>query len=202
MNFRFERKIAMGNGDLALVEPLLLSHAIGLRSAYPDRLVRNIYFDTIDRYSFNAHVVGVEARSKWRLRAYDQGTWQSLEEKRKIGDHGDKYYLDPTNAIKAYQDNHGVIVSERELFPILENRYLRRYFHSPIWGIRVTLDTDMQFSRPSSQIWQRDDEYCAIVEIKYDLENAKAGDNFLKSLPWRISRYSKYVRGLRIIDGY
>jgi hypothetical protein len=60
----------------------------------------------------------------------------------------------------------------------------------------------MKFSRPSSQIWQRDDEYSAIIEIKYDLEKAKAGDDFIKSLPWRVSRYSKYVRGVRIIDGY
>ena len=202
MNFRFERKIALGNGDLNFAESFLLSHPAGLRSAYPDRLIRNVYFDTLDRYSFNAHVVGVEARSKWRLRAYDQGPWKTLEEKRKIGDHGDKFYLDPTEATNAYHHHQSVIVGERELFPVLENRYMRRYFHSPLWGIRVTIDTDMKFSKPSSQIWQQDDEFSAIVEIKYDLEKAKAGDDFIKSLPWRVSRYSKYVRGVRIIDGY
>lgn len=200
MNFRFEKKIALGNSELILIEPFLLTHSIGLRSAYPDRVVRNVYFDTLDRYSYNAHVVGVEARSKWRLRAYDQGPWKTLEEKRKIGDHGDKVYFDPKKAIEAYQNHQGVIIAERELFPVLENYYLRRYFHSPLWGIRVTIDSNMNFSRPGSQVWQQDVEYSAIVEVKYDLENAKTGDQFIKSLPWRVSRYSKYVRGVRIID--
>lgn len=202
MNFRFEKKIALGNSELNLIEPFLMTHSFGLKSAYPDRLVRNVYFDTLDRYSYNAHVVGVEARSKWRLRAYDQGEWKVLEEKRKMGDHGDKNYLDPRDAINAYQNNLSLTVAERELFPVLENRYQRRYFHSPLWGIRVTIDTDMQFSRPGLQTWQQDLEYSAIVEIKYDLENAKTGDQFIKSLPWRVSRYSKFVRGVRILDGY
>jgi hypothetical protein len=201
MNFRFERKIALGNGDLDFVEPFLLVHAIGFRSAYPDRFIHNVYFDTLDRYSFNAHVAGIKSRAKWRLRAYDQGFWKTFEEKRKIGEHGDKFYHDPALAIEAYQKNRSVIMSERELYPVLENRYQRRYFHSPLWGIRVTLDTKIEFTRADSKNWLRDDEYSAVLEIKYDLDKAKAGDEFLKSLPWRISRYSKYVRGVRIIEG-
>lgn len=200
MSWRFERKIALGSGDVAAARDVILLHTIGLRTAYPNRTVRNVYFDTLDYFSYHAHVMGVESRAKWRLRAYDQAPWQSLEEKRKRGDHGDKLKLDPTAAIRALGELGPAVIAERELYPVLENSYEREYFESPVWGIRVTLDTNLRFRAPGQTSWLRSPDTAGVLEIKYDLENVKNGDAFLRSLPWRVSRYSKYIQGVRILD--
>lgn len=200
MSWRFERKIGLGSGDVEAARDVIKLHTIGLRTAYPNRTVRNVYFDTLDYFSFHAHVMGVESRAKWRLRAYDESPWQSLEEKRKRGDHGEKLKLDPTAAIAALGERRSAVIAERELYPVLENSYEREYFESPVWGIRVTLDTNLRFRAPGQTSWLRSPDTAGVLEIKYDLENVKNGDAFLRSLPWRVSRYSKYIQGVRILD--
>lgn len=198
--WRFEKKIPLGSGDLHQVENLLLSHPMGLVSAYPDRLVHNIYFDTPDLACYNAHLAGHEARVKWRLRAYDNAPWKQLEEKRKIGDHGDKRLYPAQAAIQSLELQQGLLLNESLMYPMLENRYQRRYFHAPAWGIRVTIDTDIQFSTVGSESWQTDYECVAVLEVKYALESAKEGQEFLRHLPWRLGRFSKYVRGIQLIE--
>lgn len=200
MSWRFEKKIPLGHFDLGAARDLVLTHPIGFRTAYPDRLVRNVYFDTLDYFCYHAHVMGVEARAKWRLRAYDQGPWHTLEEKRKRGDHGDKLRHDPAAAARAFETLTSAVIGERDLFPVLENTYAREYFHAPAWGIRATLDTNLRFRTPGKPQWQVAPDVAGVLEVKYDLENVKHGEAFLRSLPWRVGRYSKYVQGVRILD--
>lgn len=197
--WRFERKIPLGNGDLQHLENLLLSHPMGLVAAYPNRSVHNVYFDTPDMACYNAHLAGHEARAKWRLRAYDNAPWKQLEEKRKVGDHGDKRLYPAQAAVQALELQQGILLNESLMYPVLENKYLRRYFHAPAWGIRVTIDTEIQFTSPGSPSWQTDYDYVAVLEVKYALESAKIGQDFLRHLPWRLSRFSKYVRGVQLI---
>ena len=197
--WRFERKVPLGAEDLALVESWLATHPVALRTAYPDRLVRNGYFDTLDLAHFQAHIAGVESRVKWRLRAYNDGPWQQLEEKRKTGEHGDKKNHTPQAAIAAWSSQTPFLMKQQWLYPMLANQYWRRYLHAPAFGLRVTLDTDLQFARPQGG-WLRDPDYVAVLEIKYGLADAKMGAEFLATLPCRVGRFSKYVRGVRLIE--
>jgi hypothetical protein len=199
-DWRFEKKIPLGSGDLQQVENILLAHPMGLVTAYPSRQVHNVYFDSPDLACFHAHTAGHEARVKWRLRSYDGGAWKQLEEKRKVGDHGDKRFYDPAAAISSLREGHGVLMGENLMYPVLENRYQRRYYHAPAWGVRVTLDTQIEFSPAGRNLWRQDFDYVAVLEIKYDLEAAKVGDEFIRCLPWRLGRFSKYVRGLQLLD--
>ena len=197
--WRFERKVPLGADEIMAIETWLLAHPVGLKTAYPDRTVHNVYFDTVDLSHFQAHVAGVESRVKWRLRAYNEGPWQQLEEKRKSGDHGDKKSHDPAAARAALQEGRAVLQNNQWLYPVLFNKYQRRYLHAPAFGLRVTLDTELKFSRDGKS-WTRDPDYLAVLEIKYDLEHAKAGAEFLATLPCRVGRFSKYVRGVRLIE--
>lgn len=199
-DWRFEKKISLGVGDLHQVENLLLAHPMGVVTAYPDRFVQNIYFDGPDLPCFHAHLAGHEGRVKWRLRSYDQAPWKHLEEKRKVGDHGDKRYYPAELATLSLVEGTGVLLNERLMYPVLANRYHRRYFHAPAWGIRITLDTQIEFAIPGTDQWQRDYEQVAVLEIKYELEHAQLGAEFIRHLPWRLGRFSKYVRGLQLLD--
>ena len=199
-DWRFEKKIPLGSGDVHQIEALLLTHPMGLVTAYPARTVHNVYFDTPDLACYNAHLAGHEARVKWRLRSYDGGPWKQLEEKRKLGDHGDKRFYPAQEAIQSLELQQGILLNESLMYPVLENTYHRRYFHAPGWGIRVTIDTDIKFSAAGSQLWQTDYDYVAVVEVKYALESAKLGQDFLLHLPWRLGRFSKYVRGINLVE--
>lgn len=198
--WRFEKKIPLGSGDLQQIENILLSHPMGLVTAYPARLVHNAYFDSPDLACYHAHLAGHEARVKWRLRSYDGGAWKQLEEKRKLGDHGDKRYFPAELAIAALNDRSGVLLGEKLMYPVIENRYHRRYYTAPAWGIRVTLDTNIEFTSAGKNLWQEDYDLVAVLEIKYDLAAAKLGADFIGCLPWRLHRFSKYVRGMQLLD--
>ncbi|MBY0516500.1 MAG: VTC domain-containing protein [Bacteriovoracaceae bacterium] len=199
--WRFEKKIPLKFEDLLALESIVQTHPAGLVTAYPKRIVKNLYFDTPDLLSYFSHVNGFQKRNKWRLRAYDDSSWRTLEEKRKDGDLGHKFYHDPTNAISAAETHSSILCYEKLLYPVLMNRYERQYYVSSCHSIRLTIDSQIEFKSPTCGHWLRDPEFVAVAEIKYDLDKAREGQGFLEKFPWPVNRYSKYIRGLKLIDG-
>jgi len=198
MSLRFERKLPLRLEEGFFVVPHLLAHPLAFREAYPDRVVRNLYFDTEDLRAFALHLSGAPARAKWRLRAYDTEAWRVLEEKRKSGEFGEKLYHDPRAALAALATNSSFDHGAHRLRASLENSYLRSYWQSSCGRIRVTLDRELRYRSPGEALWAHDSGVAALLEVKYALMDAQLGETFLKSLPFRVQRFSKYVRGVQL----
>ena len=91
--------------------------------------------------------------------------------------------------------------------PVLINRYKRKYFVSHDKKIRVTLDNDLVIY---DQTRKRFPNYYSksnipkvlVLEIKFSRELRGHVANLLRDIPWRSSRFSKYVSGFLSINGF
>jgi SPX domain protein involved in polyphosphate accumulation len=87
------------------------------------------------------------------------------------------------------------------LRPTLLNRYYRAYFATPDGHFRVTLDSDLTFYRicclDNTFIHRQTDRAHVIVELKYDAEYAPEAHRIASRFPFRATRNSKYVEGVR-----
>jgi hypothetical protein len=92
-------------------------------------------------------------------------------------------------------------------FPMLINRYKRKYFVTPDQKIRVTLDDDLSvrdqrykslpnFNRPANL------PEITVLEVKFDRSERDRVSQMLYNIPVRISRLSKYISGLKVMQGF
>ena len=90
-------------------------------------------------------------------------------------------------------------------FPILLNRYRRRYFISRDEKIRLTIDTnqavwDQRFKSKPNFLNKANLPDTLIVEIKFDRKDREYASQSIQSLPLRVSRHSKYMTGVNAIS--
>jgi hypothetical protein len=196
-------------------------HPAGFGSPFPPRWVNNLYFDTHDYGAFAENTSGASSRAKVRYRWYgdsrtpDAGT---LEVKCKRNFFGWKLRFDVADApyrpgIDARSLRRAVLeqlpASGREWlsanpFPVLLNRYRRRYFVSADARIRVTLDTDQAVwdqrykSHPNLSIRTKLPPIL-VVEFKFDRRDRELASRYLTGMPIRVGRHSKYMSGTSAI---
>ena len=191
---------------------------------YPDRLVNNLYFDTHDYAAFNDNLLGASSRTKVRYRWYghslgpDAGT---LEIKCKRNYFGWKLHYqvdrapykpganwrDIRQALLEQLPAEGKQTLNANPFPVLINRYYRKYFVSADGKIRVTVDTkqavmDQRFKPCPNFIHRANLPHTLVVEFKFDRRDRKLASQVLQGVPLRVSRHSKYINGVRAIQGY
>ena len=199
-------------------------HPAALIEPYPDRKVNNVYFDTFKYTAFAENLSGASSRTKVRYRWYgdslgpDKGV---LEIKRKRNYFGWKTYhkvnLAPfkvgdnwrsvQSKIMGQIDLKGKIWMQSNPFPIMINRYKRKYFVSHDDKVRVTVDTDQK-------VWdQRYKPYpnmvhpanlpdTFVVEFKFDRKDIVYASEILQGIPLRVGRHSKYMNAVRACSGY
>lgn len=115
----------------------------------------------------------------------------------------------PTALAAALQAQGGLAESFwarlRGLEPSLVNCYRRSYFLSADRRFRLTLDTDLRFfpvrdradGRGAAALAERQ----VILELKFDVADADLAAAITNALPFRLTRYSKYVRGMELTHG-
>lgn len=225
LHLRYERKFVYTKANTAdIIESEVLNNPFLFQEIYARRTVNNIYFDDLAMSFYHQNVSGVDIRDKYRLRWYGDN-FNTIENpvfeiKKKYGLVGDKlsfklagftwdlknHSLDETmSAIltavkeKAIQELH---LNLSTLRPSLYNSYERRYFLSNCENFRITIDYHMNFYDPQfknyelSKVGLED----AVLELKYKRDKDKESRGLTQYLQSRLSKNSKYVRGVDLIN--
>jgi hypothetical protein len=218
-NPRYERKFVAEGRTLTEVLALVRRHPGGFREMYPARVVNNVYLDSPALGDYHDHVNGTAWRMKMRVRWYGAADGDkpqpTLELKLKQGLITGKvahslpaFSLDPGpvhTRLAATFDSAGLPemlrAALRHRQPSLFNRYRRFYFVSADKRFRLTVDYALEFGRVCGN------NGCAvtpgtrgtevIIELKLELEQAEHLAPITNSLPFRLTRCSKYVLGLQ-----
>jgi SPX domain protein involved in polyphosphate accumulation len=88
----------------------------------------------------------------------------------------------------------------------LINRYRREYYVSQDGRFRVTIDSELTYFRAmplaSALVARGVDHGVVIVELKYDQPHERGADRVASLFPFRVTRSSKYVRGVEWFGAY
>ena len=98
------------------------------------------------------------------------------------------------------------IIFENNCQPKIVNQYKREYYESYNKKFRVTIDSshkiyDQRLHKKVNLINKALIQKYIIVEFKFDRKNASLSKKMLESLPFRISRNSKYINAIRGVSG-
>lgn len=218
---RFERKFIYEHVLLEdLIRTEIETHPFAFKEIYERRSVNNIYFDDLDMNFYKQNVSGDGLREKYRLRWYGNTFSEiknpTLEIKKKYGEVGDKFSFklkgfetslksNSTYEIKNWVVDQAINAGEialatnlKNITPALLNTYERRYFLSHCGKYRITLDYNMAFMSPqatnfeASRITAKD----ICLELKYNTKHDTESREVSQYLSARLSKNSKYVRGI------
>lgn len=217
-SLRYERKFLLEGYEPAQVRALVLSHPAMFLEPFPPRYVNNIYFDTAWMEHYENNISGSPNRGKVRLRWYHDLTGKitdgTLEFKNKRGWVGWKEsYPFPEfrfDAAMTYAELQAVIRNSELPAAVIErlcgysvslvNRYRREYYATVDNHFRITLDTDLSYyriGRLSNSLFACSvDHGVIVVELKYGSEDELQAQRIASWFPFRLTRSSKYVRGV------
>ena len=214
--FRYEKKYFLSNITSTDLETFVKIHPGQFSEIFHERIVNNIYYDTFDYECLNDNVSGVSNRLKVRLRWYGEEivkvTDPKLELKIKCGLLGTKRTIqcDPFSLFEERTFSHNIPSlnehSEKagiylgQYTPKLFNSYSRKYYLSEDKKIRITIDYNQVFSRIDKFLGTNknkiNDNQSVIMELKYGSTDSVRAIEIASYFPFRLSKSSKYVRGL------
>lgn len=215
---RYERKYKINRMSAAQVRQIIRLNPAGFIVPYPDRIVNNIYFDSIDFSKLRENRDGISRRVKIRYRWYgklDQFQTGILEFKQKENLLGKKVKKELDlgevhDLLDLVQIVRNITNAEKPLLPVLMNRYKRSYFETIGGKYRLTVDDDLEFypifeknlNTPFQEILQADEadwipETACILEFKYPEKGDPIVDRISQNLPFRLTKYSKFATGLQ-----
>ena len=223
-NLRYERKFVYTHLSAEdLIDTEVLCNGFCFREIFHRRTVNNLYLDDQNMSFYRQNVAGDEEREKFRIRWYGDDfqdvTNPTVEIKKKFGAVGDKVsfkyssftaQLNTTAAdlfktkiekIANANDDLKLASSLACLQPSLYNSYERRYFLSACELYRITVDYNMTFYNPAfsnfavSKVALPD----VVLELKYAVADDKEARHLSQQLSARLSKNSKYVRGVDLI---
>ena len=218
MDYRYERKMFIENINRKNVEILIKTHSAFFREIYYPRTVNNIYFDTINFNNFQDNIIGNVNRLKYRIRWYgdlfNKIENAKLELKIKKGIVGTKRIFNLNDFVfKKKISSRGLVnvilnseidklvkLEIRSQTPVILNRYKRSYFESLDKKFRITVDDSQEFYKINklNNIFNTKvkDDCNVILELKYNVEDNLEAQEVLKEFPFRITKSSKYSRGV------
>lgn len=216
-SYRLERKFLVQSVEVESILHLLKRHQAMFTEIYSSRFINNIYFDNDKLECYHSNAEGNENRFKVRLRWYGEcsnSPRASLELKFKKGLAGfkDNYQI-PLILKGDFPDTDEInqaislanlpkLLRDRlhQFYPIITNRYLRRYFVSYDKRFRVTVDSELEFYSKTSFLkchmrpfFRKKD---IIVELKYSHVDEKDSNEISQKFPFRMTKSSKYVEGI------
>jgi len=220
---RHEIKLVANETDYHSVALAVRLHPANFREAYPARWINSVYFDSLGLDACLDNLSGISRRTKVRFRWYgDLHSFDSgvLEFKRKRNQFGWKDRFEIAGNIDLRQCSwqqlrrhvrSGLPDTARELYdrtvlPVLVNRYCRDYYISADRKVRITLDRGLrvfdQRARPAPNLSSESPlAHTMVVETKFAVADRERAQQVLQSLPIRVSKNSKYVRGVLSITG-
>ncbi len=197
---RYEIKFAVPMVNISMVQQAILSHPSSFDTAFPDRVINNIYFDSPDLQSYYQNINGDPIRTKVRYRWYGDKskiTTGHIELKRKEYQLGWKEYLEVpigTDAFAHVRDlKEGGLPAA--LKATLWNSYTRSYYLSMDNKFRITIDQDLEYGDYNSTPKSAKEEMI-IVEIKFDQDQILPFNDIAKFFPFKQTKYSKYATGV------
>src|SRR6478735_4263318 len=211
---RFERKYRVEETTLSEVFQVIKQHRSSFRKAFPDRFINSIYLDTYELDYYNDNISGISDRVKQRIRWYGEDleniTNPVLEIKIKNNEIGYKRYAElpafrpgKKFSYEAYMKQH-LWLSTNNIVPTVMIRYMRSYYLSYDGKIRITVDRDLAYYPVDQKLNFNILPYTdptIILELKYPADYYKNHDTFTQSLPFRMTRNSKYVQAIMACYG-
>ncbi len=215
--FRYERKFRPEILSLQQIHNIVLSSNAFFRRIFHPRYINNIYLDTPELDSFYDNIGGKSDRKKYRIRWYGdaQGEIKGaiFEIKIKFAYRGTKksfflpdFTLDEKFSTKKCQELLRKADIPQEILDEvagmemkLLNRYSRTYFRDVTGNFRLTTDSEIQYFKIQDNFNQFVDFYTdkeVVIEIKYDEEYNESAAGVVNSMPFRLTRNSKYVDGI------
>ena len=212
---RYERKYSFNYFDYHLLQSQLIASGFALH--YPKRIVSSIYFDTLDFKLFHSSQYGLKDRAKIRYRWYSNDINPKMENKIKRDelsyknnfiseiDLKDKILVNHLCPIsRKYNDFKIPRVIRQIYFPAISITYERDYYVSNCGKCRVTLDSNIYFSKIINfgdylKISNWNPAPNSVLEIKYEFNLKDAADmigSVLKNTNLCLSRNSKYCQGI------
>tara|TARA_B100000700_G_scaffold323698_1_gene428005 strand:+ start:573 stop:1265 length:693 start_codon:yes stop_codon:yes gene_type:complete len=219
-NQRFERKYTFSNNNIDLVLNSLRDFENGISQCFPTRQIHSFYFDTPELTFARENIEGFSNRKKLRFRCYgdlSEAKKFNIELKVKNSLMGSKIInslqLDKNNLTS--QPLHKWLPEDLlpqelwmyyyELIPTVRISYTRQYLMDSKNDLRITLDTDI-VSTPligSSELAfdyiSGAFDYC-VLEVKYGKDALIDYSKFIKRLPFRLTRHSKYLSALETFN--
>jgi len=215
IDLRYEKKFLI-HKSFEETKSILQLLPLALREEFPTRQVHNIYFDDLNFSNIFDNLAGVGERKKIRLRWYTpQEKTAYLEIKCKtgllgsksrfvVGDHVTsiilKNYFEYNSFLQHCDYQVRSLLSS--LAPVLRIHYQRHYWASTLDNIRLTIDHHLACSnimfRPYDEFdkisTETANEFC-VMEVKYPQGLETQGADFLQSIPFFQSKFSKYIHG-------
>lgn len=217
IDFRFERKYLTEDLSKERVEFILRNHSEKFSEIYHQRIVNNIYFDTLGMTHYYDNIDGNTSRRKYRIRWYGDlfGEIKKpvLEIKIKEGAVGRKesyplksFFLDKTFNKETIQESlshidlpenvkHDLLAMKA----VLLNRYTRKYYLSFNKLFRATLDYDLTYYRitysGNTFLHKTLDTKSIVLELKYSSVEDMEARKVLDFSPLAVTKSSKYVQG-------
>lgn len=214
---RYEFKYIYDSIDLMKVHYEILNAPFVFKEVYETRLISNIYFDSINRFSYEENLGGVNTREKYRVRWYSPKLFPTrLEIKKKNGDLGFKEYhlVNDTSIVdfdweiykkhikshmKKLKMDQIVLMEWFNRMPVLYNQYRRKYYESACKRFRFTIDYDLAYREiingRISKAFHRED--LIVLELKFDEQYYELSKIITESLSKRLSSNSKFVNGVK-----
>ena len=215
---RFERKFIFKQTSTKNIETLIKLNKVGFHEIFRERYINNIYFDSINFDNYYDNIDGISDRVKYRIRWYDDFFLNSkdavFEIKSRKGLLVNKetfflnnFYLNENLDLSRYLKKKCEFQRKRlycnyNLFPVLINRYRRRYFLSRDKKYRATIDYNIK----ASSICRHTKfnlipiyESSVILELKYNMEYDSEVNTITNSFKTRLHKNSKYVEAFEFL---
>ena len=215
-DYRYERKFFVEKLSAHEVKAIIKIHPFQFSEIYNERNINNIYFDSSNLDCLNDNIIGLDKRMKVRVRWYGElyGEKQKpiLELKLRNGALGKKHSM-PVDPFKLDIGDSGKFFSSKlkyygrklnvdlsDFNATLINQYKRSYFLSYDKKIRATIDSYQLFCKLKNNVVPTfiKDSNSVILELKYANNMDVVGRAASNLLPFRLTKSSKYVRGLTL----
>lgn len=185
---------------------------------YSDRIVKTIYYDSFNLSAATQNLSGESKRAKYRLRYYIESGIISdakfeikikkneINYKKIIDLKKQIYDIDLINPLghlikKDITSNDNDLIYNislvKKLYPVLEVSYLRSYYN--FFNSIVTLDKNICYQIKNKKYYlDKIIDPSNVLELKILLSDMKEKKKLQNIIPFRITRFSKYTKGLAL----
>ena len=222
-NSRYELKFVTYDVNYFLIKHWIKMSQHNFFREYENRIVNNIYFDSLNFKSFSDNVDGQSKRVKTRYRWYgkfEKQSYGNMEFKIKRNVFGYKKTYNVKNLIidekkdfryinnKIFNElpqDIGIFFKQNDN-PQIINQYEREYFKTKNQKFRVTIDKnikifDQRKSNTPNISRKTISQNYIVLEIKFDRKSRKDIEDLISNIPIRISKNSKYINAFRSVYG-
>ena len=200
MSLRLEEKIFIKNLNIFEFKKWLSLNNIN--KIFSSRIVNSIYFDNRLKMYLDS-TEGIAPRKKIRLRTYGTKKFFSsnhqIKKETKISFYNYRKKIVESINFNSKIFKQGIFDEDYgSCKPLLNVFYKRSYYKKN--NFRITLDEEINYSKIENgylnNLTLKDNE--SIIEVKSD--NIFDKDNLLKNFPIARSRFSKYCRGIELLE--